>query len=66
MGLYQIIHLNHIKIINNIPKWPKTNTQKWSNAIPKANHTRLEAVLIDTHDLMDLVSNFVNVLTMWK
>ena len=42
----------------------KTNTQKWSIAIPKANHSRLEAVLIDTHDLMDLVNNFVNVLTM--
>jgi hypothetical protein len=44
----------------------KTNTQKWSIAIPKANHSRLEAVLIDTHDLMDLVNNFVDFWTMWK
>jgi hypothetical protein len=44
----------------------KTNTQKWSIAIPKANHSRLEVVLIDTHDLMDLMNNFVNVLAMWK
>jgi hypothetical protein len=44
----------------------KTNTQKWSIAIPKANHSRLEAVLIDTNDLMDLVNNFVDFWTTWK
>jgi hypothetical protein len=66
MGLYRIIHLNHIKTINNIPKWPKTNTQKWSIAIPKANHSLSEVVLVVTHDQMESVNSIVSVLAMWK
>jgi hypothetical protein len=44
----------------------KTNTQKWSIAIPKANHSLLEVVLIDTHDQMESVNSIVSVLAMWK
>jgi hypothetical protein len=44
----------------------KTNTQKWSIAIQKANHSLLEVVLTDTDDQMGSVNSIVNVLTMWK
>jgi hypothetical protein len=44
----------------------KTNTQKWSNVIPKANHSLREIMLIDNQDQMELVNNSVNFWTMWK
>jgi hypothetical protein len=44
----------------------KTNTQKWSIAIPKANHSLQVTMLINNHDQMELVNNIVNVWTMWK
>jgi hypothetical protein len=44
----------------------KTNNQKWSIAISKANHSLLEIILIDIHDLMESVNSIVNFFTMWK
>jgi hypothetical protein len=44
----------------------KTNTQKWSIAIPKANHSLQVIMLIDNHDQMELLNNIVNFWTMWK
>jgi predicted MPP superfamily phosphohydrolase len=44
----------------------KTNTQKWSIAIPKANHSLQVIMLIDNHDQMESVNNIVDFLTMWK
>jgi hypothetical protein len=47
-------------------KMAKTNTQKWSIAIPKANHSLQVIMLIDNHDPMESVNNIVNFWTMWK
>jgi hypothetical protein len=44
----------------------KTNTQKRSIAIPKANYSLREIMLTDNHDQMKLVNNIVNFWTMWK
>jgi predicted MPP superfamily phosphohydrolase len=44
----------------------KTNTQKWSIAIPKANHSLQVIMLIDNHDQMESVNNSDNFWTMWN
>jgi predicted MPP superfamily phosphohydrolase len=41
----------------------KTDTQKWSIAIPKANHSLRVIMLIDNHDQMESVNNSDN---FWK
>jgi hypothetical protein len=44
----------------------KTNTQKWSIAIPKANHSLQVIMLVNNHDQMDSMNNIVKILAMWK